>query len=68
VETNGRWTLVTRTPSARFQEPPDGRSLQAASGHSDYPRTAGNGQPYTPGYNIAAVIAGLADQNAIHQR
>ncbi|PVB33287.1 alpha/beta hydrolase [Mycobacteroides abscessus] len=47
---------------------PDGHSLQAASGHSDYPRTAGNGQPYTPGYNIAAVIAGLADQNAVHQR
>ncbi|RIR11297.1 alpha/beta hydrolase [Mycobacteroides abscessus] len=38
---------------------PDGRNLEAASGHSDYPRTAGNGLPYTPGYNIAAVIAGL---------
>lgn len=37
---------------------PDGRSLEAASGHSDYPRTAGNGQPYTPGYNIAAVVSG----------
>lgn len=44
---------------------PDGRSLEAASGHSDYPRTANNGQPYTPGYNIAAVISGLGDQNAI---
>ncbi|SLI42306.1 Alpha/beta hydrolase of uncharacterised function (DUF1023) [Mycobacteroides abscessus subsp. bolletii] len=47
---------------------PDGRSFQAASGHSDYPRVDSNGQLYTPGYNIAAVIAGLADQNAIHQR
>ncbi|CPZ09931.1 alpha/beta hydrolase [Mycobacteroides abscessus] len=44
---------------------PDGRSLEAASGHSDYPRAAGNGLPYTPGYNIAAVISGLADRNAI---
>jgi hypothetical protein len=38
---------------------PDGRSLQAASGHSDYPRwDSGNNQLYTTGYNIAAVIAG----------
>lgn len=37
---------------------PDGRSLEAASGHSDYPRTANNGQLYTPGYNIAAVVSG----------
>ncbi|BAX97332.1 alpha/beta hydrolase [Mycobacteroides stephanolepidis] len=47
---------------------PDGRSLEAAHKHSDYGRTASNGQLYTPGYNIAAVVAGLADQNAIHQR
>ncbi|MEU9805403.1 alpha/beta hydrolase [Mycobacterium sp. NPDC050853] len=47
---------------------PDGRSLEAASGHSDYPRTANNGQPYTPGYNIAAVISGLGDQNAIKEK
>ena len=40
---------------------PDGRALQAASGHSDYPRwdTTTN-QLYTTGYNIAAVIAGTA--------
>ena len=38
---------------------PDGRVLGAASGHSDYPRWDGaNNQPYTTGYNIAAVIAG----------
>ncbi|MBB3750409.1 hypothetical protein FHT44_002870 [Mycolicibacterium sp. BK634] len=38
---------------------PDGRSLSAASGHSDYPRwDAPNNQLYTTGYNIAAVIAG----------
>ncbi|TRW81250.1 hypothetical protein FK535_17500 [Mycolicibacterium sp. 018/SC-01/001] len=38
---------------------PDGRTLGAASGHSDYPRWDGaNNQPYTTGYNIAAVIAG----------
>lgn len=40
---------------------PDGRTLQAASGHSDYPRwDATTNQPYTTGYNIAAVIAGTA--------
>ncbi|MDO3398666.1 alpha/beta hydrolase [Mycolicibacterium neoaurum] len=39
----------------------DGRSLGAASGHSDYPRwDSTNNQPYTTGYNIAAVIAGTA--------
>ncbi|TGD84757.1 hypothetical protein BayCH28_25290 [Mycolicibacterium sp. CH28] len=38
---------------------PDGRSLQAASGHSDYPRwDDAHNQLYTTGYNIAAVIAG----------
>lgn len=38
---------------------PDGRALGAASGHSDYPRwDAATNQPYTTGYNIAAVIAG----------
>lgn len=38
---------------------PDGRILGAASGHSDYPRWDGaTNQPYTTGYNIAAVIAG----------
>ncbi|WP_059021674.1 alpha/beta hydrolase [Mycobacterium sp. M26] len=40
---------------------PDGRTLQAASGHSDYPRwDPANNQLYTTGYNIAAVIAGTA--------
>jgi hypothetical protein len=40
---------------------PDGRTLGAASGHSDYPRwDGGNNQLYTTGYNIAAVIAGTA--------
>jgi Alpha/beta hydrolase len=38
---------------------PDGRTLSAASGHSDYPRwDSAHGQLYTSGYNIAAVIAG----------
>lgn len=38
---------------------PDGRTLGAASGHSDYPRwDSANNQLYTTGYNIAAVIAG----------
>jgi hypothetical protein len=38
---------------------PDGRTLQAASGHSDYPRwDSANKQLYTTGYNIAAVIGG----------
>lgn len=37
----------------------DGRTLGAASGHSDYPRwDSANKQLYTTGYNIAAVIAG----------
>lgn len=40
---------------------PDGRTLGAASGHSDYPRwDAAHNQLYTTGYNIAAVIAGTA--------
>lgn len=47
---------------------PDGRHLDAASGHSDYPRLGSNGELRTTGYNIAAVISGLAEQNAIHQR
>jgi hypothetical protein len=38
---------------------PDGRTLEAAHGHSDYPRwDSTNNQHYTSGYNIAAVIAG----------
>jgi hypothetical protein len=38
---------------------PDGRTLGAASGHSDYPRwDSANNQLYTTGYNIASVIAG----------
>ncbi|GAY13292.1 alpha/beta hydrolase [Mycobacterium sp. shizuoka-1] len=38
---------------------PDGRTLAAASGHSDYPRwDSTHNQLYTTGYNIAAVIAG----------
>jgi len=38
---------------------PDGRTLSAASGHSDYPRwDSKHQQLYTTGYNIAAVIAG----------
>ncbi|CAN5315585.1 alpha/beta hydrolase [soil metagenome] len=38
---------------------PDGRTLSAASGHSDYPRwDSAHNQPYTTGYNIASVIAG----------
>lgn len=38
---------------------PDGRTLHAASGHSDYPRwDSTHNQLYTTGYNIAAVIAG----------
>ena len=38
---------------------PDGRTLSAASGHSDYPRwDSAHSQLYTSGYNIAAVIAG----------
>ncbi|MGH3643217.1 MAG: alpha/beta hydrolase [Mycobacterium sp.] len=40
---------------------PDGRTLGAAHGHSDYPRwDSGNNQLYTTGYNIAAVVAGTA--------
>jgi alpha/beta hydrolase family protein len=40
---------------------PDGRTLGAAHGHSDYPRWDGaNNQLYTTGYNIAAVVAGTA--------
>ena len=40
---------------------PDGRTLGAAHGHSDYPRwDSANNQLYTSGYNIAAVIAGTS--------
>lgn len=45
-----------------------GLQLQGASGHSDYPRfkdDADNPILRTTGYNIAAVVSGLADQNAI---
>ncbi len=34
----------------------------AAHGHSDYPRTVGNDQLHSTGYNIANVIAGLSDR------
>lgn len=42
----------------------DGRHLDGASGHSEYPRMGSNGQLRTPGYNISAVVAGIAD-NAV---
>lgn len=48
---------------------PDGHdgflNLEGASGHSDYPRQGDNKLPRTTGYNIAAVIAGLGNTNAI---
>ncbi len=34
-------------------------NLEAAHGHSDYPRWGSNNLPRTTGYNIAAVVAGL---------
>ena len=55
--TNPNFThLATGTVTA-----PDGHTLYAASGHSDYPRwDSAHNQLYTTGYNIAAVIAGTA--------
>jgi hypothetical protein len=44
---------------------PDGHggrlNLEGAHGHAGYPRWGSNGLPRTTGYNIAAVVAGLAD-------
>ncbi|HKP42118.1 alpha/beta hydrolase [Mycobacterium sp.] len=42
-------------------------SLEAAHGHSDYPRFSSDGLPRTTNYNIAAVIAGLSD-DAVRQK
>jgi hypothetical protein len=42
-------------------------TLEAAHGHSDYPRFSGDGLPRTTNYNIAAVIAGL-DEDAVRQK
>lgn len=49
----------------------DGRggslSLQAAHGHSEYPRWGDNSLPRTTGYNIAAVIAGLSNKAVLQK-
>ncbi|MET4047755.1 uncharacterized protein YukE [Rhodococcus sp. UYP5] len=39
----------------------DGVARQAATGHSEYPRSGDDGELRTSGYNTAVVIAGLAD-------
>jgi hypothetical protein len=39
---------------------PDGWQLEGAAGHSQYPEPGSAGLPRTTGYNIAAVVAGLA--------
>lgn len=36
-------------------------NLDAAHGHSDYPRFGANGLPRTTNYNVAAILAGLSD-------
>ncbi|MEV6071891.1 alpha/beta hydrolase [Nocardia sp. NPDC052001] len=40
----------------------DGVNRDGASQHADYPRTGGNGQLRTSGWNTAMVVAGLPDQ------
>ncbi|MGL4305201.1 MAG: alpha/beta hydrolase [Mycobacteriaceae bacterium] len=47
--------------SVRDALTPDGVQRQGAHGHSEYPRNGDNGQLRTSGYNIAIVVAGLAD-------
>ncbi|OBR98526.1 hypothetical protein A9W98_34970 [Mycobacterium gordonae] len=60
--TNPEFTRLATGPASV----PDGRggaiNLDGAHGHSDYPRQGSNNLPRTTGYNIAAVVAGLADQ------
>ncbi|MEV0294907.1 alpha/beta hydrolase [Nocardia sp. NPDC050710] len=52
----------------------DGRWLEGASGHSEYPQAGknvapdGSPVPRITGYNVAAVVAGLADHNAVPRR
>ncbi|MBS9534761.1 hypothetical protein KIH27_14300 [Mycobacterium sp. M1] len=41
---------------------PDGRHLDGASGHAQYPQQGDNGELRITGYNLAAVLAGLSDQ------
>jgi hypothetical protein len=53
--TNPNFTHLATGPATV----PDGRHLEGASGHSQYPQPDSNGQLRTPGYNLAAVIAGL---------
>jgi hypothetical protein len=59
---NPNFTRLATGPAAV----PDGHggalTLQGAHGHSDYPRFPGDGGIRTTNYNIAAVLAGLADQ------
>lgn len=53
--TNPNFTHLATGPAIA----PDGRHLEAAHGHSDYPRFPGDGGTRTTNYNIAAVLAGL---------
>ncbi len=46
---------------------PDGRHLEGASGHSQYPRMGSNGHLRTTGYNLAAVLAGLSGKAVTQQ-
>lgn len=43
----------------------DGRHLDGAAGHSEYPRMGSNGELRTPGYNISAVVAGIDDNSVV---
>ena len=41
---------------------PDGVAREGVYTHADYPRDGSNGELRTSGYNMAVIIAGLADQ------
>lgn len=56
--TNPNFTHLTTAPTAV----PDGRFLEGASGHSEYPQLGDNGELRISGYNLAAVLAGLGDR------
>ena len=53
--TNPNFTHLATGPATA----PDGRLLEGAHGHSDYPRFPNDGGIRTTNYNIAAVLAGL---------
>ncbi|MFC9550529.1 alpha/beta hydrolase [Rhodococcus sp. NPDC056960] len=47
--------------SVREATTPDGVRREDANGHSEYPRSSGDGTMRTSGYNMAVIVAGLPD-------